>query len=1081
MKITNIIIATILILATIQGATALDMNISGAGDYWLRLTDNLVVTYNRTSDQELLYYTKAGHDKTISVAPYSASDYLYRGQKSANDNFFDKEDIFYVCNQTTPTLCLADYSAGTMQTDDLSAHYIEDDWEIELITRDRYYFSYVVGTNTRNMFLNIPLSQNHSIIDNRTGAIRQSGGTPVYACNDFDTVPAQYRCLSVHDQLSATEHVWYTITATPGPTFGISPSSLYINDTHVDIRYGFDNTSVNSSTVTGINIGSPITGALTHNTTDLIYAFNTNIWTVKKNNVTNLKLNNQITRQGHEFNASVYEPSYNNQYELYVDYNNTMIRHYKDEILTHPQANITLNPAILTHQFRFKILEDHVIIPLDAVGNYRLFKPEFAGTTNTTNTTNQTTTTYYNLTQLTNYTFTEHNRQLTTLTHDLTGYALIGGLFTGTNIIKKINTTSQTQTDSALAQDTPYSISIYGDGLILGTDDEIHAYNQYSTNNLSQIETKGWLFHADRVYDAYATSNETAWVCQNNDEPDYYTIGSEPSLNLGNDCYDINIKNNIMYVDADIQGLRIWNISNTSYPSLINTILVRNTSHDMNYGDLIDIKDDALLIKSGLQTMKLLNISNPYSITNIVTCNNGGAGKIISVEIGDNNQLYAGTNNSRINICASNNTDETTNTAWYSLANMSGEQIIAIEYDNNILHVLGEQNYQTYTVSQATTTTNQPPSIDTITYSSTEVNIGEPIDITITANNTEPEDVIIYGIKCDENETTYTQNTNGLFTCTYNQSGTHTAIAAVTDNFHHPNFYDPTPQTIKVSTTIFTGGILRIQVLDESLQPISNAQVRTQDENKTTPTTGLVTFTTNTTGLYEVRTSKTGYYTDITNYYADGTIHIVNLQLIGETNHTILKITVTNTNGTPTQDALVSYTNTITYDYDYDFTNALGLVIFKHLTPGTNIIQASKEELETTSKTINVAANQTTETTLILQTTTIPELHLDRDCIDEGLWLCGTQDQVENECTTNNDCLSNECQNATGRCTRFNYSACDEIGYPRGQRCVAKLGFDHAMNNITDWMLSNLLWVLIIIILLILTGFVLVSWTAPKK
>ena len=84
-----------------------------------------------------------------------------------------------------------------------------------------------------------------------------------------------------------------------------------------------------------------------------------------------------------------------------------------------------------------------------------------------------------------------------------------------------------------------------------------------------------------------------------------------------------------------------------------------------------------------------------------------------------------------------------------------------------------------------------------------------------------------------------------------------------------------------------------------------------------------------------------------------------------------------------------------------------------------------------------------------------------------GVWLSGVSGMT---CTTDTDCPSDSC-NTMGTCSTFNYSVCDVNLRPRNQRCIMWATSKGFLSGVTDWMLGNFLWMLVIIVLLIGAGF----------
>lgn len=664
-------------------------------------------------------------------------------------------------------------------------------------------------------------------------------------------------------------------------------------------------------------------------------------------------------------------------------------------------------------------------------------------------------------------------------------YILLAGIFDGSDLVEKLDASDLSSlsvlTTGALI-DFPYSVDRSGDTVFVGTDDEIHVFSGYNTDSLLIDNTDGWsaIFHSDRAEDYVAINSTSGFVCDNNDEVDFHTAGSDPVGNIGGECYDIEYDSSkmVVYVDRDANGISSYNVTNPLSLSLLDTIDNRPVSHGLVSGDLIDLYDDLLLSKNNLYSMSLYNVSDPSNIAYILDCNTGGAGQIMSVEIYSEDYGVAGTDDGRFIICNLTNSNYTTNTEWYTLDNFSGESIRAVEMqDNDTIWFMGETLIQPFTINLTNQYGNTPPNISSFTVSDTDVDINQSIDVQIIAGNVEEVDVIRYGVKCEGTESEYTWNTNGIFTCEYSSSGTYNLRVAVTDNYHVGMWYDERVEQISVTETSFTGGILRAVVLDEDQNAIENASVYLSETNETQYTTiyGQVTFSTpEEDSLYELETSKDGYYMSVDNFYSDGSLNAITLVMIPTGDESVLEVTVRDQDLNLVENALVSYTNTLSFEYDWKWSNAIGKAIFVDLDSGSVIVQASKDDYEAASTTAIISPNETTQVTLTLSSISegSSQTRIDRNCSDNGIWLCGN---VDISCEQNSDCLSDFC-NPVGRCSRFNYSVCDANGEPRGQSCVYKYTFNSWMSDFTNWLLSNFLWVVIILIVLIAVGIVAFAW-----
>jgi len=660
---------------------------------------------------------------------------------------------------------------------------------------------------------------------------------------------------------------------------------------------------------------------------------------------------------------------------------------------------------------------------------------------------------------------------------------LLGGIFDSADEVRKLDvsdTGAVLLLTSAGLLDFPYSVDSFGDIVFVATDDEINVFSGYNTDNLVLTDTDGYFgLKSDILEDVVAKNSTSGFVCDNNDEFDFYVVGSDPVNNIGGGCFDIEFDSvgEVVFVDRDDLGVSSYDVSNPLVPLLLDTFDNRDGTHSFVSGDLMDLKDDLLLLKKNFYSMTLLDVSNPSSMVLITDCHTGGQGEIISVEIYDNNLSIAGTDDGRFVICDTTNNNFTTNTDVFTLDNFSGEEIRSVEMNDNVTAwLMGETLIQPYVLNVTLVQNNTAPNITSFIVSNNNPDVNESIGITVVAGNVEPVDIIRYGIKCEGTEPVFLWNTNGIFTCSYEIAGNYNVRVAVTDNFHTEFWFDERVEPILVNEETFTGGTLRVEVLDEGQFAIEGANVTLVETNET-QTTGqygnLIFSTPNDVDLYELHTVAEGYYLSVDNFYADGNINIITLVPYATGTESTLEVTVTDNDGNPVENALVSYTNTITYEYEWKWSNALGKAIFVGLDSGSVIVQASKDDFESSSTSANIGSNQTTQVELELGGTSASETRLDRGCVDNGIWLCG---DVTNSCSSDSQCLSDNCNVPLGKCSRFNMSVCDEAGLPRGQGCIAKFSFDSGMSSFTNWLLSNFLWVIIIVIVIIAMGVLAFAW-----
>lgn len=1086
----GILVALAMIFVTMLSAgSAVDITFNATNDAnrWIRLGSNLIATYDPSTPDTINYYDSAGLNKSIDISPYTASRALKYGQTDP-DNY---GDIVFVCNYVDEELCTVDYSGEDVDIEDMSGVYQRF---YDLIGSDPTGNVMNVAFVTDNLIL-FAVSTNNQFMWNRAltteligtatggnstnfGRINQSDSSSrPQVCREDNAGGSSFECTHTFYRATGAEYYIYIPF-----TINSIPKTSYV------YRYKTTNagTYLNWDNVTG---GIEREGLSGDSTTEWMN------WCYKEDNTDDVVCNMNTGLQAEKYDLDLpteapdrdypSSPYNGDEVEIYfIDDNGddhvVIINGTQSEVIVYESGvrqNTDANMTSYYSQNAFALANDVVIYPI-ATSTYRLTNNFTAPAPPIDNESEI----YYNVTLEANNTYNESLFSLELLGGD---EVLIGQLNGGDEYIYLYDysiPSTLSEVDNVEVGDEIFKTSTYGNNVMVATDDGMFVYD-LATLNEQEHDRFRFVWLANDAYDVATLSNTTAMVCDNNDEMDYYSIGSDPSGNLGAGCYDIEVDGQYAYVDVDDDGIRVYNISTPSTPSLITTIDDRTDTYVWTHGDLLDLNstNQLLLAKRNLYSMILYDISSPSSPTEIVSCNNGGAGEISAVELINNQVAVGGTTNGRIVICDLTDPEETTNTDWFTLDGMNGESIQAIEYDGQYLHSIGNSTYviSSFSVDTINISGNTPPTLDNYTISDTELLLDQEVDITIIAGNVEPEDVIRYRLRCADNES-YGENTNGEFTCSYSTAGTYNITMAVSDNYHVGSWYDEIIVQAVVLNTNFTGGTLRLLLLDDENQGINLVEVTADGQTLYTNSVGSVTFTTNTTGLYEVTAQKTGYYTTINSFEADGTIYPITMTRVGNGSTTLLRVTILDEDAIGIQDAIVSYTNTLTYEYDYTFTDGSGLAYFDDINAGIVIVQGSKGEYEANSESVVLIEGTINDVEITLKTLSdsfTGTARLDRECVDDGLWLCGNTAIVEHSCSIDADCeLSNYCVKGVNKCSRFNYSQCDAIGMPRTQKCVTKLTTEKTLNNITNWMLSNLLWVIVMLILLVAVGMLFIAW-----
>jgi hypothetical protein len=1047
-------IMTILTLITIQSATATNTTVYGSGDlnYWIRTGPNTMTSY---VGETIYWYNNNGVDQSINVSPYSAYSALRLGETDSAGT----KDIYWVCDYTADAekLCIADYSQGDVDTIDISGVY------------DTIGFS-----PTSNVLEISAITNNFLVFTGNTGGLFNSISKAYYRGN-LSKVSDTQLAFTTEDSNSRTSHTYYSgnyiFTSENG--YSISPSFANLNQKRFE--YNSTNLWLNKSVFTQ----SGTEWYERPNTLQHCYPENDNYYyCVGSYDDSGILTYMETGTKDIPFPLSTYIGLSGLTHAEWYNYNGDdqavitngtgpyNIYYWDGTNLQNSGTNLTTN----YERGVWSLQNNYVMIPRSVSGEY-LITNELGGTVITNQSTNLTTNTTYTINETHNFTITGieglRSIELFSGNNAIITYEVSGDAAVTIYNYNTINSFTETNTIDINENDI-YSTSKSTENLYITTNDGVYVYTNITTTPSFITQDKYGFLKNDDMEDVNAINDTTAYVCDNGDEPDYYELYQTPSGELGGGCRDIEKSTNTLYVDTG-DYINIFNTTNKENPTYLSNFATKTSTLIYNYGDLIDVNGNYLATITGTLTFALYDISIPTSPTLIASCNTGGAGgAITSIEyIGDNN-VVAGTSNGYINICDTTNDDPLTNTNYYNIDGIGGEFIQGIEHDGTYLHIIGTTKYSVIEIGTTTVTINTPPTVDNVIVSTEEALLGQDVDVQIIAGNIEPLDVIHYGLKCNGTESTFTDTWDGIFTCTYTEPGIYNLTAAVTDNFHLGTWYDETTIQILVLDEEFTGGIMRVLVLDPEQLAIENATVNIPSINVTGTTSeyGTVTLITPEETTYSVTASAYGYYESTRNLAADGLTRIITLSPLAGEGGTALIVDIIDRNGAPVENALVSYTNIYTYVYDYGFTDGLGRIIFTGLEPGELTVSASKDDADGNELT-TVADNQTTMLTITLQlSSTEGTFHVERNCVDNGLWLCGN---VTWDCTEDSECLSNEC-GPLGECSRFNYSRCDDANKPRSGGCVVSLTINSWVDSLIDWFFRNLLVVIIFLVIIIALG-----------
>lgn len=1064
-----------MVLATIASATAFTTNLTDTYYTVKKLEPDLVVMPGIYSNEDyLLYYSSSGMEKMIDVSPYNPINILREAVQPSEGSLFYAEEDLYFLDLDTEQIVWIDYSAETLNYQNISGY-------LPTIYFDRARLTGIVKGGAASIDAIISYQSTYGY-NPYTWVIEDLGGTMTttsggaYGCTTNpgawgSTCTPQYYCGDTFSDYNSTT----------GTTTIYSPVYSYCGTStpNIQIRsFTWNQTSI-ATAGSGYDSSFGAYGGEAPQTGFFCYDDETSLTCCEgSNNGCKYFVKNNLSFGATSLNTinvggtNIYPRMLDsNGYDtIYVDENKTLGYYYGGTL-----TNVSI-PVFRASQFSQRVLSGAVIYFLS--GSFGVLAT-FDELTNITGTNITSGETYNNATTIETYNLTD------TTTIELMGNNLsIIGRDQELLLYDYNDPGNILLSDSVSIGEDIYKTSKSTNNIMAGTSDGIYTYDLSTLTE--QYHDKWGFLHADRAYSVATLSDTTAWVCDNHNEPDYYSAGNDPTGNLGTGCHDLQIDLSELYllVDSEEYGIISIDISNSTNPTIDDNLDLITERYDQDYGDLTDYLDDAdqdlLLTITGYLTFTSIDTSDKHSLEEGTTCNSAGAGYITSVEYLDQYNAIAGTHNGRILFCDLSNPDEETNTEWYSIEGLDGEAVTGLEYDGQFIHAISENHYVIMTYEVEEVETNNPPYIDSYSVSDYNPDIGQDVVIDITPGGVEPVDVIKYGVKCNGTEAEYTTNLIGSFTCNYASAGTYYASIAITDNYHYPDFYDERILQIIVTEENFTGGILTVEVSD----PINDAyvvgaQVEADNQSTNTNDFGRATITTTEPISYAVTITKTGYQTKVVSLEANGDVHYVQLIPTATENQSALSITVTDDANNPIEGALVSYTHTTTFDYDYTWTDSQGRAYFLSIDPGTVSLQASATNYDDVQQYVTIPVTGTTSVTIVLPLLSeayLGSLHADRDCIDNGIWLCGADNIVTHSCTQDSDCLSDYCTPGINRCSRFNYSVCDEAEMARDQRCVAKFTAEGGLGGITNFMLTNLLWVIIILILLIAIGLVFMSW-----
>lgn len=720
----------------------------------------------------------------------------------------------------------------------------------------------------------------------------------------------------------------------------------------------------------------------------------------------------------------------------------------------------------------------------DGLGHTATYHFNWEVIANTTiNTTNYTITDYAtndDYTQI--YAITKvNNNKIYSTGNNLTAQHIISYDVTNPdNIIRKTIEINDTTSFSE-----PTSISYNNNTLYLGTDDELYAFSNAQYGDATQLtqDASTYSFGSlnQRINDLEAIPNG-AWMCQQGliyDELTLYnrTDNSTTTTLTADPCYGLTINNNIAYVRLS-NSIKIYNLTDQN---LLATITGLSTPYAGARHDLISISGNHLYTISGNNYIRHYNITDPTSPSLLNSCyNNYGT---TSLEAIDDTTVITGYDTGIITglrVCdytnallydIGSNTYSSTNLKTYSNGEIPHEIIllstgkIAVAENNRV-------GIHTYTKETTAITTNNPPTINSITTSTATPCVNQTIQVTIEATDTDNPQDLTYDWDCNGIEAVKTHNyLTNTFTCQYDSAGTKTIKAWVSDGY-----LTVLNQKNVVASICNTTNFLNFKVLDGITGlPISGVLINIVGETSgITDTAGQSTFNLPTASTYEVSFSKNNYVTTTNQFTTNNLFYNVYLEPTTTTTgtRTILYVNVVDRNSQPIVGATVSATDPITAIAKTTSTNALGIATLLDVTSGVDLrISAGKSGYTTqfTQQIILAGETKTITITLPLTTETTSQ-QTARGCQDyvDGWILCEPLNNTGgNGCTTNTDCVGGRCQ-PSGFCSNVNWTRCDQEGQDRGSWCATTVSLKKAGNMLEGAILENFLYFALFVIIIIL-------------
>jgi hypothetical protein len=657
----------------------------------------------------------------------------------------------------------------------------------------------------------------------------------------------------------------------------------------------------------------------------------------------------------------------------------------------------------------------------------------------------------------------------------------------------------------------PTSLGMGTDKLYLGTDNEIYEFTNSSTANANglvqnQTTTDFGLLSADYVYDLTGFDDSIAWVCRKGTTTDdlrFYnstTKSASTTISNTNPCKSVLKDGNTIIISKGSSGIRLYDANSHALLSTVTSGI--NNAPSGAYHDRLSTSGNFLFAITGANRITKYDITDTSNPVKVDDCTSS-VGDLVSLEAINNNEVIIGTNHPSLRVCDFNNT-ETFNfdTNVYEsqiLFNQVEDGLypyeISLMDSNGKIQVAESKAYSIYFYSKNNLQTNHTgltyaqPIVTRFSNSNSAPCINETVLFEVTAIDPQGQD-LVYDWDCEGTKTGMTSSLLGLktFSCKYTITGGRYAKSWVKNQ-------NPTP-ILSTSFVDVQNCVASLQLNFKTIDLNTGANIPsvtvTVDGigNGLTDSQGNINFTVPTSQSYTVTFSKDGYFEKVGTATPTVTRIQVPLEPTTDANGeavTTLTIQILDSKtNLPISGAIGSALNTITGETKYAISDVNGnAFITKMFTGQQLLLGASKDNYVTNNAYIDVAGfEQKTVTIKLTKKNAIGQtIGNDRGCVDtiEGVILCSPLNisLTGDKCVSNSDCLTDECVphlGAVGTCANFNWSLCDRDNRQRNDACFRSYIAGETADGITNWMLDNFLYVLMMFVFLMVFVIIMASF-----